>query len=140
MTRLSREKGKRGEREVVSIIHDLLGVNASRRVRQHDGDSDVIGVPGWSIEVKRRAVVTEGMKRQWWDQACVQANDDERPCVWYRANRSGWRVIWSVSECLSGSYWGGWEYCVESSPEAWAAVVRECYEFTAKEKEAWQEA
>lgn len=36
---MSREKGKRGEREVAALISDLLGVNASRRVRQHEEDA-----------------------------------------------------------------------------------------------------
>ena len=54
MGRAQREKGKRGEREVAALIRDLLGYEVRRRVRQHDGDSDLVGVPGWSIEVKRR--------------------------------------------------------------------------------------
>jgi len=40
MSAFSRNKGKRGEREVAGLIRELLGVDASRRVRQHDGDSD----------------------------------------------------------------------------------------------------
>ena len=73
MGSMSREKGKRGEREVAAIISDLLGVSASRRVRQHEGDSDILGVPGWSIEVKRCEQAAPADIRRWWAQAVSQA-------------------------------------------------------------------
>ncbi len=52
MSAAQREKGKRGEREVAGIIKTLLGVDVRRRVRQHEGDSDLEGIDGWVIEVK----------------------------------------------------------------------------------------
>lgn len=41
------------ERELARLLADLTGHDVRRRVRQHDGDDDLVGVPGWSIEAKR---------------------------------------------------------------------------------------
>ena len=76
MGSMSREKGKRGEREVAAIISDLLGVSASCRVRQHEGDSDILGVPGWSIEVKRWSLLHTHELNRAWAQAVAQAQSD----------------------------------------------------------------
>lgn len=131
MGNMSREKGKRGEREVAAIISDLLGVSASRRVRQHDGDSDILGVPGWSIEVKRCEKAIPSDLRRWWEQACRQSVEiGGHPALFYRQDRHRWRVIWPLSVVMGlpkGALWTYFEYAVESDPEAWAAVVRECW-------------
>lgn len=128
MGKASREKGKRGEREVVRIISELLGIAATRKVRQHNGDSDIVGVPGWCIEVKRYASASEATMRSWWDQAAAQAaSSGGIPCVWYRLDRRPWRVLWPLEAAMTGRSMGwGWEYVVDSTPDAWAAVVREC--------------
>lgn len=76
MGSMSREKGKRGEREVAAIISELLGLSASRRVRQHEGDSDILGVPGWSIEVKRWSLLHTHELNRAWAQAVAQAQSD----------------------------------------------------------------
>jgi hypothetical protein len=125
--RTSREKGKRGEREVAKAITAMLGVEASRLVRQHNGDADIIGVPGWTIEVKRYANASETTMRSWWTQAIAQTPPGEIPCVWYRLDRRPWRVLWPLEAAMTGWSMGwGWEYVVDSTPDAWAAVVREC--------------
>jgi hypothetical protein len=46
MSAMQRNKGKTGEREVAAIVRELTGWDVRRRVRQHDGDSDLEGVPG----------------------------------------------------------------------------------------------
>ena len=54
MSKFSRDKGKRGEREVALILREH-GFEA-RRGQQYcgaNGDADVVGVPGLHIEVKR---------------------------------------------------------------------------------------
>jgi Holliday junction resolvase len=129
MGKASREKGKRGEREVASIISEILGVAATRKVRQHNGDSDIVGVPGWCIEVKRYANASEATMRSWWEQAAAQAaSSGGIPCVWYRLDRRPWRVLWPLEAALGAKHQWGWEYVVDSTPEAWAAVVRETME------------
>ena len=128
---MSREKGKRGEREVAALISDLLGLTASRRVRQHEGDSDILGVPGWCIEVKRCEKADPADIRRWWEQAVAQAlQDDARPlpALFYRPSRRDWRVVWPLSAAITvpfGVLWPAHEYAVESTPQAWASVVRE---------------
>jgi hypothetical protein len=73
MGAMSRTKGKAGEREIAALIRDLTGWDVRRRVRQHDGDSDLMGVPGWSIEVKRHARATRADLASWWQQTVDQA-------------------------------------------------------------------
>lgn len=123
MGKASRDKGKRGEREVVRIISELLGVAATRKVRQHDGDSDIVGVPGWCIEVKRYATASEATMRSWWEQAAAQAaTNGGIPCVWYRLDRRDWRVLWPLEAVLRGAECK-WDLVADSTPAAWAAVV-----------------
>ncbi|MCX8016753.1 MAG: hypothetical protein N2690_02445 [Rhodocyclaceae bacterium] len=125
---MERAKGQRGEREVAALIADLLGVRASRRCRQHEGDSDILGVPGWAIEVKRREYLGDGVLREAWRQCCEQARAEGLlPCLWYRANWRPWRVMWPISALLTGSgiVWDDPDYAVISTPQAWAAAARE---------------
>lgn len=57
MARMSRDKGKRFEREVAALIRDVWGI-AARRGRQYAGHPDapdvVAEIPGCYIEAKRR--------------------------------------------------------------------------------------
>lgn len=125
MTALSRRKGASAEREVAAIIRDLTGWDVRRRVRQHDGDSDLEGVPGWSLEVKRHAKAPRASVRGWWQQAVRQAApSDSLPCLVYRADRDVWRAVWPVG-ALTGEAWRDYEATAESSIHAWLGVVRE---------------
>ena len=91
MGKMSREKGKRGERELASKLREF-GYNA-RRGQQYcgvNGDADVVGLPGMHIEVKR----TERL--QLYDalnQSKRDAKSYEIPCVMYRKNNSEWVTI-----------------------------------------------
>lgn len=125
MSAFSRSKGQRGEREVAGMIRDLLGVDASRRVRQHDGDSDILGVPGWCVEVKNCADLR---LTEWWRQASEQAQDGDLPCLFYKLPRRGWRVLWPLASLITmqrADYWRDIAWAADTTPEAWAAVVRE---------------
>lgn len=72
---MQRDKGKAGEREVAELVRELTGWDVWRRVRQHGGDSDLEGVPGWSVEIKRHRTATRGDLAQWWAQTVAQAGD-----------------------------------------------------------------
>ena len=125
MAAMSRRKGACGELEVCRLIRDLLGVDARRRVRQHDNDSDVLGVDGWTIEVKN---ASEIRLREWWQQAVDQCIGGDRPAVFYKVPRRGWRVLWPIAALLrvpGSDTWTGIEWACDTTPEAWAAVVRE---------------
>jgi hypothetical protein len=119
MAKMQRSKGARGEREVAAIISDLLGYKVSRRCRQHDGDCDLEGVPGWSLEVKNQAHVSRALLKAWWQQAVDQASDELCPALWYKRAPGWWRVIWGHDGSTD------WLSLHEGEPEAWAAYVRE---------------
>lgn len=94
--RHSRDKGKRGERELAAVLAMLTGANVRRRVRQHDGDADLTGLPGWSVECKRYAVAKPADLARWWQQAVQQAQaEDLLPLLCWRADRMpDWRFHW----------------------------------------------
>lgn len=99
MGKMSREKGKKGEREVASILK-FHGYDA-RRGQQFcgiEGDADVIGLPGIHIEVKR----TETLKLY---DALYQSKRDakkgEIPTVWHRRNNCKWVVIMDAEDFLN---------------------------------------
>ena len=100
-----------------------------RRVRQHEGDSDLEGPPGWCAEVKRHAKVTRAVLAGWWTQAVTQSDRAGGiPLLVCRQDRYAWRAVWPVSVTLTQpttALWRGYEWTAEGSPEAWAAVFRE---------------
>ncbi len=137
MGALSRNKGKLGEREIAALLAELTGCDVRRRVRQHEGDSDLEGLPGWCVEVKRHARVTRALLAVWWTQAVTQSDRaGSIPLLVYRQDRDAWRAVWPVSVTLTQptpALWRGYEWTAEGSPEAWAAVFRETLTTTPKE-------
>ena len=124
---MSRTKGQAGEREVASLIADLTGYEVKRRVRNHANDSDLVGVPGWSIEVKRHKAAGRAEIAGWWRQTTGQAGA-LAPVLFYRLDRDSWRAVWPVSiysRSVDPTAWGGYEWTVEGSVEAWAFIARE---------------
>lgn len=86
----SRDKGKRGERELASILREYG--YSTRRGQQYcgsNGDADVVGLPRVHIECKR-------VERLNLDDAMAQAKADARqgdvPVVMHRKNNGEWRV------------------------------------------------
>ena len=96
MSASSRTKGQAGERELAALLSELTGFDVRRRVRQHDGDSDLEGIPGWSIECKRYATAKPGhVFGQWWPQALEQASATKTlPVLFYRLDRGFWTAVW----------------------------------------------
>jgi hypothetical protein len=127
MSKFQRDKGKRGERAVANIIFELTGWNAQRRVRNDHGDTDLVGIPGWAVEVKDHAKATLGDVRDWWAQACNQAKGNI-PLLVYKRQRGEWRCVYPVAIHLcmqEADWWKDYSYTVETSMEGWAAVARE---------------
>jgi len=121
MSRTSRDKGQRGELQVAAIIRDLTGWDVRRRVRQHDADSDLEGVPGWAVEVKNRGKATLGDVRAWWAQAVSQAEADHVPVLFYKRQRGEWRAVWPSGNGPIEQF----DWAVEGSIETWAMVAME---------------
>lgn len=139
MSAMQRTKGAAGEREIAAIIRDLTGWEVRRRVRNHAGDSDLTGIPGWSVEVKQHKAATRAEIAAWRRQACTQATTprDEAsegkanvciPVLFFRRDRDDWRAVWPVAVGLKlqrACQWSGYEWTVEGSVDAWAAVARD---------------
>ena len=125
---MQRTKGKVGEREVASIVRELTGWDVRRRVRQHDGDSDLEGVPGWSVEVKRRKKAAPADIKAWWKQAVEQSDGQALPVLFFREDRCDWRAVWPIGPLLTMQHvdmWSSYDYTSTGSVSAWAAVARE---------------
>jgi len=93
--RMSREKGKRGEREAAELLRKA-GFADARRTQQYCGKdadgtaSDVVGIPGYHIEVKR----TEQTRLyEWMAQAERDKKPEEIPVILHRKNGRPWLAI-----------------------------------------------
>lgn len=93
MSRMQREKGKRGEREVAQLLRDL-GYPA-RRTAQNCGKSgdaaDVIGVEGLHLEVKR----CEQIRLDDWIRQAERdaAGTGNIPVIVFRKSGEPWRAV-----------------------------------------------
>ena len=97
MSKASRDKGKRGEREVVALLRDLYqDARRGFQSRQGDDEADVECTPWW-IEVKR--VKAQEAPRKAMAQA-VDATDGRPPVVFTRRDNSDWLVTMRVSDWL----------------------------------------
>lgn len=101
--RASREKGKRGEREVAKIFRES-GVPEARRTVQYCGKTgdaaDVTGVPGLHIEVKH---VEREAVRTWYGQAArdaAAAGKGNLPVVIHRKSHSPWLITMSLKDFI----------------------------------------
>ena len=100
--RKSRQKGKRGEREVAKILqdHGYPGRRSAQVCGKTGQAADVVGLPGVHIEVKR-------VERLDLDKAYAQACRDaeasgkgEIPVVVHRKSRSPWMVTMALDDFL----------------------------------------
>ena len=96
--KMSREKGKRGEREWAAVCREQ-GYDCRRtaQYRGNTGDAgDVEGLPGIHIEVKR----TESLRP--WDYMTQAAHDAAKngnmPIVAWKKNDHGWLVIMKADD------------------------------------------
>ena len=96
MGKASRDKGKRGERELAAEL-TALGLPA-RRGQQYSGasgDADVVGLPGVHIECKR----VESLRlADALDQAERDARPGELPVVMHRRNGRLWVAVMRYDE------------------------------------------
>lgn len=99
MGKLSRDKGKRGEREVAAILRDHKYPGARRGVQYTGGpDSpDVVGLPGFHIEVKR---VETFQLYPSLAQSRKDSHKGEVPIVVHRRNGHPWVVVMEFEDFL----------------------------------------
>ena len=97
---MSRNKGKRGEREVIDILQPVVnkvyqagGVEPpilQRNTLQSDrGGCDIAGLAWFAPEVKRQEGGSVGV---WWRQAASQARNGQVPVLFYRRNGEKWKI------------------------------------------------
>lgn len=99
----ARNKGKRGEREIIDALQphvdevaDFVGVDRpqlQRNTLQSDkGGYDIVGLPGFALEVKRVENDIPSAVAGWWKQAVRQAYPDLEPVLLWRVNGGKWKV------------------------------------------------
>lgn len=98
MGKMSREKGKRGERALSNKFKDY-GYK-TRRGQQFcgsNGDADVVGVPGVHIECKW---VESLNLRKAMEQSKNDAKENEMPMVFHKKNGKEWLVTMSFDDFI----------------------------------------
>ena len=99
MTINSRAKGASGEREIAKILREH-GYENARRSQQYcgyNGDSDVVGLPGYHLEVKR--VENLNLEKAM-DQSIRDAKEGEVPIVAHRKNGKEWKVTLHLEDFI----------------------------------------
>lgn len=94
--RMSRNKGKAGEREAAKELSKVLGCEARRGVQYHGGPDapDVVtNIPGLHVEVKR---VESFNAYTALEQAEGDCQDGGVPIVLHRKNKKKWIVVFSL--------------------------------------------
>lgn len=102
----SREKGKRGELELMHILRDFYGYPVRRGyVFQHE--SDLVGLQGIHVECKRKESINIYTD---YEQAVreAQKRSDGVPVVFHRRNDKPWLVIMGLDDFMD--FYGGWRY------------------------------
>ena len=119
-----KRKGKAGEREFAKLLQEHLGVSVVRNlVQSRQGGADLIGLPGWAIEVKRAAMPKI---QEWWQQTCSQAEvAGERPVLTYRLDRHSWRIVLALRDVAAGFENAPLSMRIECDIEVFSALVRE---------------
>jgi 2,4-dienoyl-CoA reductase-like NADH-dependent reductase (Old Yellow Enzyme family) len=97
----SRNKGKRGEREVVKLLQPVVDRVFSARGlevpvlyrnqnQSFQGGYDIDGIDWLALEVKRQEQLNINT---WWKQTISQASPSEVPVLIYKQNHKPWKVI-----------------------------------------------
>lgn len=109
---MSREKGKRGEREVIGILQpvvsqvytafDLEAPRLQRNTLQsHGGGFDVVGLDWMALEVKFHKDLNVAA---WWRQTLAQCGHRQVPVLFYRRNNVEWKVRCLVTMQAGGTW------------------------------------
>ena len=99
MGRMSRQKGKRGERECAAELGQLLGVDARRGVQFQGGpDSPDVVLDGVAIHVEAKRV--EALQLYAAIEQATSDADGKVPIVWHRRNGKPSVVIVETARLL----------------------------------------
>jgi hypothetical protein len=120
--RSSRRKGQVSERALAAELSALLGVEVKRRVRNHAGDSDLVGLPGWAAESKCCA---KPALSAWWKQTVEQTRECEVPVLFYKLPRKPFRAVVPICLLVGGDLHLDVEQTMDLSLAGFAALYRE---------------
>ena len=98
MGKPSQRKGSMGELEFMKELQGRLPwLTLTRNTYEQRvvGGADILGLPGFAVEVKRYGRSSTGWYRTaWWDQAVSPAMDvNAIPLLAYRFNNQPWRCV-----------------------------------------------
>ena len=114
---------------MIDEIKSLLGIQLEVNYSQtFGGGHDLLGLDGFAIEVKRRKQITQADLKNFWKQTTRQAIEaDLLPCLWFRADRSEWRVMVADLYALKKGLFEIEDFNIASniSTELFAAIMRE---------------
>lgn len=109
----SRDKGGRGEREVLELLRPTVakvygrGKVELRRNSNHGfyktSRADCAGLEWLSLEVKFHAHVIPYKVKVWWKQTLEQTKPGQLPVLFYRGNNEEWSVRWRVGNRVVNS-------------------------------------
>ena len=86
------------EQTIAVAISTALGVSAVKNDGGEIDSPDVVGVPGWSVEVKHTSLdaTTTAVRTRAWSQAVKQSEKlNTKPVVIYVNNKTGIRAMFS---------------------------------------------
>ena len=98
--KMSRNKGQRGEREVIKLLQPVVDRSFERfgmvppclqrnLLQAHTGGHDVFGLDWLALEVKYHETVNLS---PWWAQTLRQCGHGQTPVLIWRKSRVPWRV------------------------------------------------
>lgn len=96
----SRNKGQRGEREVIKLLQPIVDkvceefgretIRLQRNLMQSDsGGYDISNCANFALEIKFQETFN---LNNWWAQTIAQASAEQLPVLIYRKSRVPWRV------------------------------------------------
>ena len=102
---MSRNKGQRGEREVVKLIQPVVNKVYEGRgleppaiernlMQSRSGGYDIVGLEWLALEVKFQESLSVD---QWWQQTIQQTKCGQVPVLIYRKSHVKWKVMMPVS-------------------------------------------
>lgn len=99
MSKMSRDKGKVGEREFAELLraHGFADARRGVQYRGGPGSPDVVGVPGYHFEVKRVETFSPYTA---YEQALTESGAHETSVVAHRKNQGKWMIFMSANDFL----------------------------------------
>jgi hypothetical protein len=89
----SRDKGARGEREAAAVLSAVTGCDLERAARNGvDEAEDVMGLPGYHVEVKVYSLILPSHIRRWWAKLCAERIEGRIPLLMRKVDRQDWTI------------------------------------------------